>query len=208
MNNYKVPPLFDERKSYESCKITKLDAKKLALAVALSLTGRARNAALEVAAVDLNKENGLTTLLQKLDTVFLKEEKDRQYEAYTEFDNIRRDSKVSMLDYIIEFERIYNTMSKLKMKLPDSVLAFKLLDTAGLVVKDKQLALTACSDLTFSGMKSALKRIFGYNSPPEGASESNDPWWNHLPTSIRDTDCLSTFKSRLKTHLFREYNGT
>ena len=28
-----------------------------------------------------------------------------------------------------------------------------------------------------------------------------------LPTSIRDTDCLSTFKKRLKTHLFQEYNG-
>ena len=33
-------------------------------------------------------------------------------------------------------------------------------------------------------------------------------WWNHLPTSItRDTDCLPTFKKRLKTLLFR-YNGT
>ncbi|XP_062320882.1 uncharacterized protein LOC134023075 [Osmerus eperlanus] len=33
-------------------------------------------------------------------------------------------------------------------------------------------------------------------------------WWNHLPTSITDTDRLPTFKKRLKTHLFREYNGT
>ena len=33
-------------------------------------------------------------------------------------------------------------------------------------------------------------------------------WCNHLPTFIRDTDCLPTFKKRLKTHLFREYNGT
>ena len=60
------------------------------------------------------------------------------------------------------------------MKLPDAVLAFRLLDTAGLSVKDKQLALTSCSDLAFSDMKSALKRIFD-NKSPEGASESNDP---------------------------------
>lgn len=113
--------------------------------------------------------------MQKLDTVYLKEEKDRQYDAYTEFDNIKRESNVTMLDYIVEFERTYNKMSKLKMKLPDAVLAFKLLDTAGLCVKDKQLALTACSDLTFSNMKSALKRIFGDNSPPEAASASSDP---------------------------------
>lgn len=86
----------------------------------------------------------------------MKDEKDRQYDAYTEFHILKRDSNVSMLDYVIEFERIYNKMSKLKMKLPDAVPAFKLLDTAGLTIKDKQLALTACADLTISSMKSAL----------------------------------------------------
>ena len=35
--------------------------------------------------------------------VFLKEEKDRQYEAYTEFDRIARGSGTSRVDYIIEF---------------------------------------------------------------------------------------------------------
>ncbi|KAI4873784.1 hypothetical protein NFI96_002219, partial [Prochilodus magdalenae] len=182
-HSYKVPPPFDEKSDYESWKneikiwklVTELDQKKQALAVALSLTGRARTIALEISADDLNKDNGLTTLLQKLDTVYLKEEKDRQYDAYTEFDNIKRESNVTMMDYIVEFERVYNKMSKLKMKLPDAVLAFKLLDTAGLTVKDKQLALTACSDVTFSGMKSALKRIFGDNSPPDGANASCDP---------------------------------
>ncbi|KAG9283062.1 hypothetical protein AMEX_G1791 [Astyanax mexicanus] len=179
-HSYKVPPPFDENKSdYESWKneikiwklVTELDQRKQALAVTLSLTGKARTIALEISAEDLNKDNGLTTLLQKLDTVYLKEEKDRQYDAYTEFDNIRRDSNVTMMDYIVEFERVYNKMSKLKMKLPDAVLAFKLLDTAGLTVKDKQLALTACSDVTFSSMKSALKRIFGDNSPPVRTSQ-------------------------------------
>ncbi len=35
------------------------------------------------------------------------------------------------------------------------------LDTACLDMKDRQLALTACTDLTFTSMKSALERIFG-----------------------------------------------
>jgi hypothetical protein len=47
------------------------------------------------------------------------------------------------------------------MTLPDAVLAFKLLENAGLTKTERQLALTACSDLGFSSMKSALKRIFG-----------------------------------------------
>lgn len=40
----------------------------------------------------------------------------------------------------------------------------KLLDTACLEVKDRQLALTACTVLTFASMKSALKRLFGGTS--------------------------------------------
>lgn len=92
--------------------------------------------------------------------MFLKEEKDRQYEAYTEFDRINRQSGTSMVDYIIEFERRYYKIRKFKMELPDAELAFKLLDITGLNTKDKQLALTACSTISFDNMKSALKRIF------------------------------------------------
>lgn len=122
----KVPPAFDERKSYESWKneveiwrlVTDLDKKKQVLAVALSLMGRARDCALEIAAGDLKSNDGMTTLLTKLDSVFLKEEKDCQYEAYTEFDQIKRENGVSMVDYIVEFERRNSRISKLKMELP------------------------------------------------------------------------------------------
>lgn len=138
-----------------------MDNKKQALAVTLSLIGRVKESVLEIAANDLNADNGMATLLTKLDSVFLKEEKDRQYEAYTEFDRITRESGVSMVDYIVEFERRYNRIVAFKMELPDTVLAFKLLDTAGLNIKDKQLALTACPKVSFADIISALKRIFG-----------------------------------------------
>ena len=175
--NYKVPPAFDEKKSYKSSKneveiwrlVTDLDKKKQALAVALLLTRRARDSRKEIAAGDFNKDDGMTTLLMKLDSVFLKEEKDRQYEAYTEFDRITKGNGVSMVDYIVEFERRYNRIRQFKMELLDAVLAFKLLDTAGLHIKDKQLALTACPSLTFDNMKAALKRIFG-DTTPQGSA--------------------------------------
>lgn len=47
------------------------------------------------------------------------------------------------------------------MTLSDALLAFKLLDAACLDEKSRQLALTACTELTFASMKSVLKRIFG-----------------------------------------------
>ncbi len=132
--------------------------------VALALSGRARETAMQIPVDDLNTDTGMTTLLAKLEDLFLKEENDRTYEAYTSFDRIVRDSNVSMTDYIIDFEQRYSRMRKYKMELPDAVLAFKLLDTACLDVKDRQLALTACADLTFASVKSALKRIFTGNA--------------------------------------------
>ncbi|CAC5364880.1 unnamed protein product [Mytilus coruscus] len=66
-----------------------------------------------------------------------------------------------MSDYIIEFDKRYSKSKKYDMTLPEAVLAFKLLDNAGLSSRDKQLALTASSDVKYTSMKSALQRIFG-----------------------------------------------
>ena len=63
-----------------------------------------------------------------------------------------------MNDYILEFEHLYYKIAEHDMKLPDTILAFKLLDGAGLNETQRQLALTLGNDLTFSSLKSALKR--------------------------------------------------
>ena len=52
-------------------------------------------------------------------------------------------------------------MKKHKMVLLELVLAFKLLDSAGLSQNERHLVLTVTSTLDFSSMKSALKRISG-----------------------------------------------
>ena len=59
--------------------------------------------------------------------------------------------RVAITDYIIDFEHRYNRMHKYDMVLPDAVLSFKLLDTACLYGREKPLALTACTVLTFVG---------------------------------------------------------
>lgn len=46
-------------------------------------------------------------------------------------------------DYIVEFDKHYNKAKKYDMALPEAVLAFKILDKAGLSLQEKQLALTA-----------------------------------------------------------------
>ena len=57
------------------------------------------------------------------------------------------------------------------MKLPDTILAIKLLDGAGLNEAQRQLPLTLGNDLTFSLMKPALKRIFSRSVDQAETSE-------------------------------------
>ena len=139
--------------------VTDLDQKKQALAVTLCLSGRAREAALEIKAEELNTNDGMKILLTKLDSVFQKDSIDLAYVAYTLFEQCKRHESTSITDHIVEFERKYNQIKKYKMALPEPVLAFKLLDNAGLSQKERQLVLTATSTSDFSSMKSALKRI-------------------------------------------------
>ena len=181
-STYKNPPKFDTDMPYERWKnelevwqlVTELDKDKRALAVTLTLTGRAREAALEVPAKDLNKDGGMVTLLAALDKVFQKEKIDSTYEAYTQFDKFARAEGSSMSDYIIEYERLYKRCLKYEMKLPDAILAFKLLDGSGLDLRERQMAMTACAasalTMTFDNMKSALNRIFADKPSETGSS--------------------------------------
>ncbi len=73
---------------------------------------------MEIPVDDLKKDTGMNALLAKLDDLFLKEEKGRTYEAYSSFDCIMRDSTVSIVDYIINFEKQYSWMHKYKMHSP------------------------------------------------------------------------------------------
>ncbi|CAG2237353.1 unnamed protein product [Mytilus edulis] len=143
--------------------VTELD-KKRGLALALSLQGKPREVALEITPEDLNVDEGVDKLIIELDKLFEKDKTDQAYAAYTAFDKYHRESSIKMCDYIIEFEQKYNKCKKYDMPLPDAILAFKLLDNAGLGESDRHLALTACSDLKFETMKAALNRIFASKS--------------------------------------------
>ena len=72
MTTFKNPPIFNQAWKL----VTDLKLDKQALAVSLSLTGNAREVAMEVAAADLAKEDGMKTLIENLDKVFLRDDKD------------------------------------------------------------------------------------------------------------------------------------
>ncbi|CAG2217017.1 unnamed protein product [Mytilus edulis] len=189
----------------------------------LSLQGKPREVALEVDPSDLNVDEWVGKLITKLDKLFKKDKIDQASAAYTIVDQLHRGEDVSMSDYIIELEQRYNKCKKYDIGLLIAFLAFKLLDNAGLSQSNRQLALTACSDLKFDTMKSALNRIFAsksQNFPGEQDSvvtvkeESafvSDGYYQRGRSSRRNFPCnradKSTNSSRLKTKMNPVFNG-
>ena len=128
--NYKTPPALNSDSDYESwknelviCKLVcDLDKKKQALAVTLSLSGKARQKALEIPVADLNKDDGVDTSITAFDHIFIQNKVDLAYSTYSRFDEFQKEPcSMSMSDYIIEFERLYHQCTKHGMTMPDAV---------------------------------------------------------------------------------------
>lgn len=104
--------------------------EKKALAVSLSLTGNARETAMEVPAEDLGKADDMEKLIAQLYKVFLRDDKDKAYEAYKNVDAFKITENMEISNYILEFDKRNNKAKKYEMALLEAILAFKILDNA------------------------------------------------------------------------------
>ena len=211
MANYKKPPTFGD-KPYERyieelnawTFITELEKDKQAIAVALSFPendeSHIRDKVFsEINMDDLKEEDGIKTLITFMDGIFKKDELTQVYDAYIKFDRFKRTMNDAIENYIIEFEKLYVKTKRYKMELPQSVLAFKLLDGTLLEHKDRQLVLTAVNysnvDTLFSQMKVALKKFFGEQSKPAlSADDSSIKYESAL--AAQHEECNMNYRRR------------
>ena len=105
---------------------------------------------------------------------------------------------MSMNDYILEFKNLSHEMGIHKMALPDTALAFKILEGAMITDHQRQMTLTFASDISFKSMKAALKRIFGEKS---FTSTSNDEL-NSPHNIVKEEDAFYT--SQIKYNRFNK----
>ena len=54
----------------------------------------------------------MAKLIAQLDKTFLRDDKDKVYEAYKKFDMFVKTERLSMSDYIVEFDLRYNKAKK------------------------------------------------------------------------------------------------
>ena len=187
--SYRTPPKFSENKPYSRWvdeikvwqTVTELEPKKQGPAIALSLPedSTVRDKVFSELGVDiLNSDDGVKQLLLYLDKIYKQDELSTAYEAYTSFDRFKKTSTMSMENYLIDFDKLYNRTRKYTMTLPEAVLAFKLLEGANLSHKDRQLVLTGVnySDVNhlYKQMCQSLKKFFGKQSLPESDISSVD----------------------------------
>ena len=78
-----------------------------ALAVALSLGGRARSLVYTIPHNVLHRRDGLALLLQRLESDFGTELQDRAKSANQHFEQFRRSRQMSAAEYIASFEQAY-----------------------------------------------------------------------------------------------------
>ena len=108
----------------------------------------------QLTATDIENENGMKLLIEKLDEVIESDKVNEAYLVYLRFINFHKSDEMLMTDYIIEFEHLYHKMTNHEIPLPNTVLTFKLLDCAKLNEDERKLALNLGNNLEFETMES------------------------------------------------------
>ena len=68
---------------------------------------------------------GLTVLITKVKSLYVKDINALAYMAYDQFENFKRPDEISIVDYINEFEHLNSEIRQFDMVLPRGVLAYK-----------------------------------------------------------------------------------
>ena len=116
--------------------LTDMDKDKQGPTIYLSLDEKIRKTCSDLKVKDLNSENGVDILVNKLKSLTAK---DIIRQVIWPMINLKllRPIDMSMVDFINEFERVYNNIKKYEMELPSGVLANRLLKSAE-ISEDKQ----------------------------------------------------------------------
>ena len=197
MATSKCPPKFESDSEYENwkrdihiwCELTELAEDKRALAIHLSLIGRARTASSEIELAVLKSKDGVKSIFEKLDSLFLPDKGRRQFTAFHNLYNFRRNEK-NVHEYVSEFEHRYFKFTQEGMTLPDSVMAFMLLASCSLPERETQIVMSAISEINYTNMKSTLKRVFGQQFGMQSAQESCVEIGVECPVSIKTEPVL------------------
>ena len=98
---------------------------------------------------------GLSKILETLKSKYSENEEVQLFHWYEKFECLVKNPNESMRDFIIKFEHLYKKLEKKDMKLPDVMLAYRLMKSANLG-KDEMLAKVGVGNMSYERMKGTL----------------------------------------------------
>ena len=172
-NSSKTPPSLSKAKNYQDWlklikiwrKFSDLPKEKQGPAIVLSLENEALDAVLELEEETISAENGVDTIIAKLDRIYKKDETLENYMALEAFETFKRTENMKISDYLNQFEKLFNKTKSYGTQMSENVLAYRLLKSANLPELHEQMVKGTITDLKYDLMKEQLKKMFGESLP-------------------------------------------
>ena len=116
-----VPPKLSSIDDFEDCLhetdiwqcLTDLDKEKRGPAIYLSLDENIRKTCCNIKLKDLNIDDGVDILLCKLKSLFAKDINQVTFIAYDKSEMFKRPENMNIVEFINEFERLYNNIKNM-----------------------------------------------------------------------------------------------
>ena len=116
----------------------------------------------------IENEKGIDLLIEFLEGIYKKDSMADAWEKYTTFEKFRFDNKISLKQFIADWENKYHQLKNEGCAYSDMILAFKLLDSCKLSAVDQKFVLTGVDyklgieeENLFDQMKESLKKFKG-----------------------------------------------
>ena len=138
-----------------------MDWSDRALAVSLSVGGRARTIAQSIPHHILAQPNGLQILIQRFEADLGSELQDRVRAAKRTFDGIRRHKGTNISEFLVIFEQAYQTACDHGLYLSVPMLTMTLIDACGLTSSQEEWILSCVGGdySRYGAIRHALRRL-------------------------------------------------
>ena len=182
-----------------------LDRKKQGPAIYLSLDENIRKTCCDIKVKHLNSDDGVDIVLCKLKSLFAKDINQAAFIAYDKFEMFKRPANMNIVDFINEFERLYNNIKKYDMELPTEVLVYRLLKRVDISQDKQQLVRATMSRFTYDDIKKQLKAIYDNLSTNEikGSTTEIKVEPTYEVKTYEKSDRLDGYFSRCQSNAYR-----
>ena len=120
----------------------------------------------------LTAEDGLNKVIERLDSIYKENSSHMAYRAYCRFEKFERQESMNLYAFVSEFAKLYEDLKRHKIKLPDAVLAYRILNSANLSTCEKvDLALATVKKFTYTEMTSTISKIFSVHMNRSGLDQ-------------------------------------